>query len=68
MKVVVTGGSGQLGSLVLERLLESDSPVRYQMKGALTEITAAAESMRLLLDYLQMHPEALLSGKDAKGK
>jgi paraquat-inducible protein B len=40
-----------------------DSPTRYALDEALRELAAAARSIRTLADYLERHPEALLSGK-----
>jgi len=47
----------------VERAGSKDSPVMYQMSRTLEEISAAAESLRALSDYLNRHPEALLRGK-----
>ncbi len=44
-------------------LLAAESPVRYETKHALSEIASAAGSVRFLLEYLQMHPESLITGK-----
>jgi paraquat-inducible protein B len=44
-----------------------DSPVRYDLARTLEELAAAARSIRILADYLQQHPEALVSGKSGKG-
>ncbi len=46
-----------------ERMLNADSPLQVRMNSALDEITGAARSLRLLLDYLERHPESLLKGK-----
>ncbi|MBI4706426.1 MAG: MCE family protein [Candidatus Omnitrophica bacterium] len=35
----------------------------YELKGALQEITQSARSFRMLVDYLEQHPEAFLKGK-----
>jgi len=43
------------------------SPVRYELVNALKEFAAAARSMRVLADYLERHPEALLQGKGGSG-
>ena len=40
-----------------------DSRFAYEMNKTLKELSAAARSMRLLSDYLERHPEALLKGK-----
>ena len=47
-------------------LVSEGSPLAYELQGALKEITAAARSIRVLSDYLDRHPDALLFGK-AKG-
>ena len=43
------------------------SPVRYELVNALKELAWAARSMRVLADYLERHPEALLQGKGGPG-
>jgi len=40
-----------------------DSPLRYELQEALTEMTAAAKSVRVLAEYLERNPDALLRGK-----
>ncbi len=42
---------------------DGDSSVVYQLSDTLQEISAAAESIRNLADYLERHPEALIRGK-----
>jgi paraquat-inducible protein B len=49
-----------------EKTLGTDSALPVKMKSALDEISAAARSLRLLLDYLERHPESLLQGKGAQ--
>lgn len=46
-----------------ERMLNADSPLQVKMNTALDEISGAARSLRLLMDYLERHPESLLRGK-----
>ena len=46
-----------------ERMLNADSPMQIRMNSALDEIAGAARSLRLLMDYLERHPESLLRGK-----
>ena len=46
-----------------EQMLNANSPLQVRMNSALDEITGAARSLRLLLDYLERHPESLLRGK-----
>jgi paraquat-inducible protein B len=60
--------SAQLGPLAQSAdeafgTLGPDSPTRYALDDALAELAAAARSIRVLADYLERHPEALLSGK-----
>ncbi len=43
--------------------LTGDSPLGYQLAQALKEVAAAAQSLRALTDYLERHPESVLSGK-----
>lgn len=40
-----------------------DSTVQRQMERTMTQIADAARSIRLLADYLNRHPEALISGR-----
>ncbi len=47
--------------------LDEESPVRYQIVRALDELSAAARSIRILTEYLERHPEALLTGKRTGG-
>ena len=44
-------------------LLSDRSPLYVEMQRTLQEVANAARSMRLLTDYLERHPEALLQGK-----
>ncbi len=46
-----------------EDVLASDAPLQQDLRGTLTEVNRAAASLRLLMDYLQRHPESLLRGK-----
>lgn len=43
--------------------LAQTSPLMYNLTSTLEEISSAARSIRILADYLQQHPEALLQGK-----
>jgi len=54
--------TGQAMSTV-EQAVNGDSNLRFQLENALTEIAAAARSLRTLSDYLDRHPDALLRGK-----
>ena len=44
-------------------LIGKDSATRADMENALDELAKAANSIRILTDYLQQHPEALIKGK-----
>jgi len=46
-----------------EQMLNTDSPLQVKMNTALEEVRGAARSMRLLMDYLERHPESLFRGK-----
>ena len=48
--------------------LAEDSPTRYALDDALTELAAAARSIRILAEYLERHPESLLAGKSGGGR
>jgi len=55
---------------VLEELQSSarvDSVFMYRVTESLREVEKSARSLRTLTDYLQRHPEALLSGKQESG-
>jgi paraquat-inducible protein B len=42
-----------------------DSRLVYELNRTLRELSAAARSVKLLSEYLERHPEALLKGKDS---
>jgi len=44
-------------------LFSKDSPAPQDLRDTLQEITRAARSIRVLVDYLERHPDALLRGK-----
>ncbi len=46
-----------------ERVAGSDSVVVNNLNNTLNELSDAARSLRLLADYLERHPEALIQGK-----
>jgi paraquat-inducible protein B len=43
--------------------LAGDSPVGHELTQALKEVAAAAQSLQTLAEYLERHPESLLTGK-----
>jgi paraquat-inducible protein B len=44
-------------------LLGPNAPAQQELRDALTEFTRAARSLRVLLDYLERHPESPIRGK-----
>jgi paraquat-inducible protein B len=46
-----------------DRALSSDSPLQTDTRQAMREVARAAQAFRVLADYLERHPEALLAGK-----
>jgi paraquat-inducible protein B len=44
-------------------LVGRDAPAQQELRDALQEIARAARSVRVLVDYLERHPEALIRGK-----
>jgi paraquat-inducible protein B len=44
-------------------LVGKDAPAQQDLRDALQEIARAARSLRILTDFLEQHPEALLRGK-----
>ncbi len=47
----------------LDGLLAKDAPLATELREALEDVGEAARSIRLLADYLEQHPEALIRGK-----
>jgi paraquat-inducible protein B len=45
------------------RMIESDSPLHSQFVETLRELSRTAQSVRLLTDYLERNPNALLTGR-----
>ncbi len=52
----------------VEGILADDSAPRYELDNTLKELSAAAHSMRVLAEYLEQHPEALVHGKGSYNK
>jgi paraquat-inducible protein B len=50
-----------------EKLLSPNSALQTEAYRALRELGAAARSFRLMADYLERHPEALIRGKGGEG-
>jgi len=49
----------------VDRVLSSDAPLQHDTREAMQEITRAAYAFRVLADYLERNPQALLVGKKA---
>jgi paraquat-inducible protein B len=47
----------------VESTLGQDSPLQYEMRQAIMELGEAARSVRILVEYLERHPNALSYGK-----
>ena len=48
----------------VDTMFAADAPLPHELQQALLELTEAARSLRVLADYLERHPEALLKGKE----
>jgi len=62
-----TLGQAQRTVAVVDAALNIDSPLRYDLANALREVQGAARSLRVLTDYLEQHPEAVIMGKRSNG-
>jgi paraquat-inducible protein B len=51
-----------------DRVLAPDAPLQQDTRAAMVEIGRAAQAFRILADYLERHPEALISGKKEEKK
>ena len=47
-------------------LLRQGSTARIELENSLKELSNAARSIRLIADYLERHPEALIKGKGGR--
>lgn len=45
------------------QVLSGDAPVQLDLRETLREVSRAAQSLRVLGDYLEQHPESLIRGK-----
>jgi paraquat-inducible protein B len=45
------------------QVLSGDAPVQLDLRETLHEVSRAAQSLRILGDYLEQHPESLIRGK-----
>jgi len=51
-----------------DKLIEPNSPLGQELSSSLQEVTRAARGLRVLADYLERHPEALLRGKSGEAQ
>jgi len=51
-----------------QSMLDPRSPTRYQLAAVLDRLASAARAMEELADYLQRHPESVLTGKAASAR
>ena len=49
-----------------ERLLSPDAPEMHELRRVLRELADAARSLRVMADYLEQNPEALIYGKEVR--
>ena len=47
----------------IDKMFAEDSAITQEINTSLRELADAARSLRILADYLERHPEALLRGK-----
>jgi paraquat-inducible protein B len=47
----------------VEGTLGKDAPLQHELRQALDELGEAARSLRVLLEYLERHPNSLIFGK-----
>lgn len=48
----------------VENVLEDESPVKQDLSRVMDELSKALRSIRLLADYLEQNPDALIYGKE----
>jgi paraquat-inducible protein B len=46
-----------------KQTLSADAPLQVDLRDTLREVGRAAQSLRVLADYLERHPESLIRGK-----
>jgi paraquat-inducible protein B len=49
--------------LAAQITLSAESPLQHELKQVLSELSSAARSIRIMADYLERHPDALIRGK-----
>lgn len=61
VKQAIVGLRGSLAAV--ERTIAADAPLQQDLRETLREVSRAAASLRVLTEYLEQHPEALIRGK-----
>ncbi|MBJ6751226.1 PqiB family protein [Geomonas anaerohicana] len=61
VRKTLTEARGTLGGA--SQVLSADAPVQVDLRDTMREVSRAAQSLRVLGDYLEQHPEALIRGK-----
>jgi len=46
-----------------KQTLSADAPLQQDLRVTLRELARTAQSLRILTDYLERHPESLIRGK-----
>jgi paraquat-inducible protein B len=49
-------------------VLSTDAPLQQDLRETLRELSRAARSVRILVDYLERNPESLIRGKKGEGR
>jgi paraquat-inducible protein B len=61
--ITATLDQAQQTLVSVEGTLGKDAPLQHELRQALQELGDAARALRILLDYLERHPDALIFGK-----
>jgi paraquat-inducible protein B len=68
LKAALTSAKAALDNLdktlvSIENLAAEGTQLRHEISVALTEVSAAARSVRVLADFIEQHPDAVLRGR-----
>ncbi|MBK4738464.1 PqiB family protein [Noviherbaspirillum pedocola] len=63
-----TLGDARKALASVDRMMEPNHALQQDARATLREVQRAAGSLRVLADYLERHPEALLRGKSGEGQ
>ena len=66
LRATLTKADGTLRGV--DGTLNAESPLGHQLNQALQEVATAARSIQALTEYLERHPESLLTGKGAPAR